>query len=364
MAKSSRKKDFRKAQEAEIEQKEYEDAHGIKRKVKYGYSDGLSLKTIKTMKIVLLVAGVAAYFLYSVLLMPIVLVYGLLYFSVRQKERNMNYGMRKELWVKLPKFDSIVALVIVIVTVSMVGLSALSMRSRSSTFTGKSEAQVYQILVNRGASVSDAEERAKEMVENGMTLTTSERYMYQSGTLLTGYRELFQSKYKAASSFGRVMIRRPSGAPPSGGSGGGNVMKIKRPDGSVHTSSGASPNFFGSAGFRMNPMVMASITRVLTTTNYILLVIMVAGGIYVAVSKKKETENKKKEVKVRTETTERMETMKIKTVKQYTDARTGKVYYVDDIRVVTLERGEEICRKGYAVEFVSKTDKYKNRKTR
>lgn len=362
MAKRSRKQERREAKAVEIEQKEYEDAHGIKRKVKYGYSDGMSLKTIRIIKIVLLVAGLVSFFLYSVLLLPIVLLYGLLYFFMRQKERNMNYGMRKELWVKLPKFDCTIALIIVIVTFCMVGLSAISTRNRNSVFAGKNEAQVYQILVTRGTSSGDAEERAKDMVKNGMTLTTWERYMYQAGSLLTGHRELFQSKYQSASSFGRMVVRKPSDGMPSSGSGGG-VMKIKRPDGSVQTSSGRPPNFARGAGFGMNPMMMASITQVLTTSNMILLLIMVAGGGFIVLRKKQEKEDDRKEVKAKSiEPVESVEAMKIKTIKQYTDIRTGQLYMVDDIRTVTQERGNEICSKGYAVEFISKAEKYKSKK--
>lgn len=357
-----RKQQQRAAKEAIITQKECEDDQGIKRKVKYGYNDGLSLNTIRITKIILLVGGVLSYFLYSVLLFPIVLVYGLLYFSVRQKERNLNYGLRKELWVKLPKFDSLIAIIIIVCTVSMVGLSAMSSGNRTSVFAGKNELQVYQMLKSQSSSGTDEElrERATEMVKNGMTLTTWEKYMYQAGTLLTGQRELFQSKYQAAtSSFGGRAVFR-SGSRPSVGPPGGGTMKIKRPDGSSQTFSGGPPGGFPRGrSMGMNPMMMAQITQILTTVNIILLVLTMSGGAFIAISKKgrEEEQIKKKDapVKIALPTYEG-ETMRIKTIKPYTDAITGEKSEVGDIRTVTRDRAEKIIGARYAIEFVSKSD--------
>lgn len=348
MAKKSKKQIERKiALKEEIARKEYEDDKGIKRRQKYGYSDGLSLKTIRIIKIVLLVAGVLSYFLYSVLLLPIVFVYGLLYFSIRKKERNMNYGMRKELWIKLTKFDSIIALIIVVTAVSMTGLSMMTMGTGNSTFAGKGKEQIVYMLQVSG--VSDAEERAESIMERGMHLTSGQRSMYQALTLLTGQRELFQTKYSGSTSFGGGMSggSRPSGRPPA---------NFTRPDGGSQSFSPPSGvRIVSRGGMSMGTIrLTATMSQMFSTVNLVLLIIVMAGGAYVVLRKQKDDQEQPKQIIVRKEIKEDTEMMRIKTIKFYTDKYTGEKYEVNSIRTVTRERGEVICENGYAREYSSK----------
>jgi len=174
--------------------------------------------------------------------------------------------------------------------------------------------------------------------------------MYQAGSLLTGYRELFQSKYDNASGFGA--IRRPSGGVgrPSGG-----AMKIKRPDGSMRSFSGGPPNFSRRASMGINPMMLMSVTQIFKTVNYILLLIIVGGGAFVVMKSQKEKDTKPKTATIRVEAQEQ-EFIKIKTIKEYIDKRNGKVYEVGDIRTVEKNWGKELCNAGCAIEFISKTE--------
>lgn len=284
MAKKKKKLQQRNEREAVIAQKEHEDNHGIKRRIRSGYNDGMSLQTLNKIKIILLFCLPLAYFLYSVLLLPIIVLYGLTYFVVRRHERNLNYGLRKDLWISLPKFDGIIALVLVVIVGAIMGLSALTTGTQNSMFTGKSEAQIYAILEARGMNSSQAQSMAERIADSSMTLTNTERLLIQAGTMLTGQRVLFETKNENTMRVGgAVRMQRPQG---SGGGSGEKVIIRRPPDGGVARPTGSSGGSFNSM------MVLSQINNIFSTVNVVLLLVVFAGGLFAALStnKHKKTE--------------------------------------------------------------------------
>ncbi|MCL2631046.1 MAG: hypothetical protein FWD49_05960, partial [Firmicutes bacterium] len=174
----------RAVREAERVQKELEDTKGFRRQNGSGYNDGFSIGKIKAFKLILLALMPIAFFLYSVLLLPIALLYGILYFPVKRKERDMNYGLKKEFQKSIPKMDSAVALSVVAIVLCLVSISAMTTGTQSSVYAGKSEAQIYEILLNGDMHPLLAEREATRIANSGTSLTRGEKFMFQSLTLL------------------------------------------------------------------------------------------------------------------------------------------------------------------------------------
>jgi len=254
---------------------------------------------------VLLVAMPISFFLYSVLLFPLVLIYGLLYFPIKKEERKLNYGLRKDLHISLPKFDSAIALAVIVVITSIVGISMLTSGTAQSQFAGKNEAQIYQILTSQGMSSSTAQTRAKEIIANGETMTKWDKAVLQSATLLTGDRVLFMSRNENATNLGgaNVVKRAPQTNNNSGGGGGGGnnnnngdqqTLKIKNPDGSTETHQGTrdeldkiAAQWHKNNGLGNVPL-MQTLTQTFKTISIIMLVVVFAGGIFIVLWKKEE----------------------------------------------------------------------------
>jgi hypothetical protein len=269
------------------EQKEYEDANGIKRRISSGYSDGLSIKTVRKIKIFLLVCLPLAYFLYSVLLLPIVILYGLTYLPIKSKERNLNYGVREELRVSLPKFDSVIALILVVVVGALIGISSLTTSEQNSMFAGKSKAQIYAVLEARGMGKNQAENMAERIANSSASMTAAEKLLTQAGTLLTGQREFFVTKNSDMLGLGggRKMFtgQRPDGGNGSPSSGAGGKQIFTRPPG------GARPGGFPQGGFgKVN--ISKSLNEVLAIIDLVLLLTIFAGGVYsvIAINKHRQ----------------------------------------------------------------------------
>ena len=289
----------------EYEEKLDQDDQGILRRKKSGYSDGwFSTKSIRIIKIVLLVAMPISFFLYSVLLLPLVLIYGLLYFPIKKEERKLNYGLRKDLHISIPKFDSIIALAVIITITSIVGISMLTSGASQSQFAGRNEAQIYQILTSQGMSSSTAQTRAKEIIANGETMTNWDKAVLQSATLLTGDRVLFMTRNEHATNLGgRAPVKRaPQTNNNSGGGGNSNnngdqqTLKIKNPDGSTETHQGTRDELdkIASQWHKNNGMgnvpLMQSVTQIFKIISILMLIVVFAGGIFIVTWQKEEKE--------------------------------------------------------------------------
>jgi len=289
----------------EYEEKLDQDDQGVLRRRRSGYNDGwFSTKSIRTIKIVLLVAMPISFFLYSLLLFPIVLIYGLMYFPTKTQERKLNRGLRKDLWITLPKFDSAIAFAVIIAITSIVGISMLTGGTSQSQFAGKNELQIYQILTSQGMSTGTAQSRAKEIIANGETMTRWDKVVLQSATLLTGHRELFVTKNENAMNLGgaNVVKKTPQTNNNSGGGGQSNnnnngeqqTLKIKNPDGSTQTHQGTRDELdkIASQWHKNNGLsnvpLMQTLTQTFKTISIIMLILTFCGGIFVVLWKKDE----------------------------------------------------------------------------
>ena len=290
----------------EYEEKLDQDEQGVLRRRRSGYNDGwFSTKSIRIIKIALLVAMPISFFLYSPLLFPLVLIYGLLYFPIKTQERKLNRGLRKDLWITLPKFDSVIAFAAIITITSIVGISMLTSGASQSQFAGKNEAQIYQILTSQGMNSGTAQTRAKEIIANGETMTRWDKVVLQSATLLTGHRELFATKNESVMNLGgaNVVKRAPQTNNNSGGGGGQSnnnnnsgqqTLKIKNPDGSVETHQGTrdeldkiAAQWHKNNGLGNVPL-MQTLTQTFKTISIIMLVVVFAGGVFIVLWKKEE----------------------------------------------------------------------------
>jgi len=290
----------------QYEEKLDQDNKGILRRQKSGYADSwFSLKTIRYIKIALLVLAPISFFLYSVLLLPIVLIYALLYFPIKAHERKLNYGLRKDLHVTLPKFDSAIGLAIIVAVMSVVGVAMLTGGTTQSQFAGRNEAQIYQLLTSQGMSSNQAQTRASEIIANGDTMTRWDKALLQSSTLLTGQRVLFVGRNENATNLGgNAPVRRqePNNNNQGGGQqGGGNQnqdgqqnLVIRNPDGSVERHQGTRDELENIANQwrRRNGMesvpLMQALTQTFKVITIILLLTVLASGTYIVLNKKEE----------------------------------------------------------------------------
>jgi hypothetical protein len=275
---------------AEIDKRLEQEANGTLPKMQIGYKEGLSRHTVMVMKGFLLLAGLVSFFAYSVLLLPIVFLYGLLYISVVKQEKAANYGLRKELHIKYIKFDSLIALGIIIMAIAVVGISYIANGTTESMYAGKTEAQIYQMLEVKGER--NPEMRAKMIANSGQTMTKEERIMYQVLTLMTGRRELGQNVDNGMTNFGGGTFKRPAGGthtmpdgtempnwtPPE------NFEGIREENGSFKKWDGAGRGgrMMGKPGMNLSDLPLDdAITQIFKIISMSLMGILVCGGILV-----------------------------------------------------------------------------------
>jgi len=313
MAKTNWKKiNEREKRKVELEQRFEEESQEIasSRRKSGGYDkDGwFTHKRLRFCKIVLLASMLPVFFLYSVLLLPIVALYGLLYFASRGVEKRQNAGLRKDLWVKVPKFDTAIALGLVIMLTCVVGLSVLSTGTEPSMYAGRSETQIYSMLREDGMSSHQAQERTERIMSSGMHLSPMQRAGLQLLTLQTGQRELFQTVNDFSTtpaSGGNVVVRPPS----QGGSGqggnqipeaGGNLV-IRNPDGSRQQHTGSREELERIAAQHRartgnalgNVPLAQSIGQSFRVISMIMLIVVLFGGVILTTQKNKAEENSK-----------------------------------------------------------------------
>jgi len=138
-----------------LQRMEYEDDQGISRKKQVRM---LSLKHFKIIKLVLICLLPVVYFLYSPLLLVVALCYCALYFIARDIEKKTNGKLKKEYRITVPKFDSVVAFIAIVITLAGVILSLTTTTMRGSMFSGKSDSQIAAEMEERGMSSSQVEQ--------------------------------------------------------------------------------------------------------------------------------------------------------------------------------------------------------------
>lgn len=182
-----------------IHRMEVEDDLGIKRGTKKSLV--VPNKVYILIKIILIAAIPVVYFICSPLLVVVVLAYFGLIVITNNIEKNYNLGLKKELHIHLPKTDSLLCLLLVLITVVGVVVSSVSMTQRSSMFEGFDDSQLEDVIDEGDFSSADFV---------WMQIWTKTK---DFGTLMTGTRYFFQEQR----GFGGPGGEPPEGfSPPSG----------------------------------------------------------------------------------------------------------------------------------------------------
>ena len=184
-----------------IHRMEVEDDLGIKRGAKKRFV--VPNKVYILIKIILIAAIPVVYFLCSPLLIVVVLAYFGLIVITNNIERNYNLGLKKELHIHLPKTDSLLCLLLVLITVVGVVVSSVSMTQRSSMFEGFDDSQLEDVIDEGDFSSADFV---------WMQIWTKTK---DFGTLMTGTRYFFQEQ-RGFGGFGGFGEPPEGFTPPSG----------------------------------------------------------------------------------------------------------------------------------------------------
>ena len=162
-----------------IHRMEIEDDLGIKRTTKKKFV--LPIKVYKIIKLCLIIAIPVVYFLCSPLLILIMLAYIGLLVVTHSIEKEYNKGLKKDLRTALPKTDSILCILVVIIAVVCVAVSSFSTTQRVSPFEGMTETEIEETI---DLPKFDKGDMVWRKIENGIknvaTLSTGTRYLFQS----------------------------------------------------------------------------------------------------------------------------------------------------------------------------------------
>ncbi len=186
---------------------EIEDDNCIQKKKKTGFR--ISMKTYRTMKLSLIVAIPVVYFLYSGLLLFVFAALAATLILTNVKEKEFNKGLKKELQSSLPKGDSLLAILVIAISVVSMIFSVSTSSQKKSMFHGFDETQIEE-------TVKDFEFDKGDMI--WMQIKTQLRNL---GNLSTGERVLFQE----ARRFGMM----GKGMPPDGGEGNTDMQEERKP---------------------------------------------------------------------------------------------------------------------------------------
>lgn len=186
----------------------YQDANGIIRSQKKAMHIPIGLYTF--IKIALIAAIPMVYFLYSPLLLVVVIAYIALLILTCLIEKEQNDGLRKDLRIHLSKTDSFLCVLLIIIAVVGCVIGSFSMGQRKSMFEGIDQSQIGQSLQEFDFSSSKLK---TQQVENKI-----KEFM----SLMTGTRRLFV----AEKTFGRF-----SGGGKFGGMGSMGGSGMKPPEG-------------------------------------------------------------------------------------------------------------------------------------
>ena len=162
-----------------IHRMEIEDDLGIKRTKKKKFV--LPIKVYKIIKLCLIIAIPVVYFLCSPLLILVMLAYIGLLIVTHSIEKEYNKGLKKDLRTALPKTDSILCILVVVIAVVCVAVSSFSTTQRGSPFEGMTETEIEETI---DLPKFDKGDMVWRKIENGIknvaTLSTGTRYLFQS----------------------------------------------------------------------------------------------------------------------------------------------------------------------------------------
>ena len=177
---------------------EIEDDLGIKRGAKKRMVVPNHIYII--IKICLIAAIPAVYFICSPLLVVVILAYFGLIVITNNIEKNFNLGLKKDLHIHLPKTDSLLCLLLVLLTIVGVVVSSVSMTQRKSMFEGFDDFELEDVIDKGDFSSADFV---------WMQIWTKTK---DFGTLITGTRYFFVEQR----GFGGGFNGGSGGEPPEG----------------------------------------------------------------------------------------------------------------------------------------------------
>jgi len=205
-----------------IHKMEVEDDLGILRKKTHKV---MSLKTFKIIKIVLIALLPLAYFIYSPLMLPLAICYFLLYFIALSIEKNANRNLKKEFYISIPKFDSVLSLIAVIITVAGVFLGMFTTTMKGGMFEDKTDEEIRTEMEERGLDDTQIDQMIERMQSREAGSGKTTMVIKNAFTMLSGERVFFSSTETE-----KDMGARPQGMM-QGGSGDGEFTP---PDGAIN----------------------------------------------------------------------------------------------------------------------------------
>lgn len=238
MATSSNKK--------KIQIKEFQDAHGISRK---HTGEEFPPNLFIILKLALIVLIPIVYFVYSPALIFLMVMYACLFFVARLAENSLNKGVVRSNHIKLPKFDSAIALLVIVIAVFGTFLAGTA-KTKEGTFDRMNNTQIEGFMKDKNFDF--------EAMQKQATWSKFKAKLINMGSLLTGERNVFSSLFDSSKdtqfNFGTMkppddfisdkkdlqdIIGSGDFTPPEGGfPGGGNF-----PGGKGGFNKNGSPNF-------------------------------------------------------------------------------------------------------------------------
>ncbi len=183
---------------------EIEDDNCIQKKKKTGFR--ISMKTYRIIKLALVIAIPVAYFVYSQLLFFVFAALGATVVFTNVKEKEFNKGLKKELRSSLPKGDSLLAILVIVISVVSIIFSVSASSQRKSMFQGFNETEIEE-------SIQDFD---FEFDKSDMVWREIKNQLRSLGNLSTGERVFFEEARRFGMMGGGMP---PDGAEPPAGMG-------------------------------------------------------------------------------------------------------------------------------------------------
>lgn len=167
------------AKKKRIQIMEEQDAKGISRK-KWKFTISPTLFII--IKLILIILIPIVYFVYSPLLILVMIAYVSLFFLARFAEHSLNKSVIRANHIHIMKFDSFIALLVIIIAFAG-SFSSINNKNKQSAFGGFNSTQVSEMLGNksvRNIKKSNKTSQVQTYFTNFFTLLTGERNVFES----------------------------------------------------------------------------------------------------------------------------------------------------------------------------------------
>ncbi len=159
---------------------EIEDENCIQTEKKRGFS--LSMRTYRRVKLGFIIAIPVVYFLYSGLLFWVFFALAATLVWTYKKEKALNRGLKKELRSSLPKGDSLLAILVILLSVVSIVFSVSASSQRKSAFQGFDQAKIEETVKNFDFDFDKSDmvwREIKNQLRNLGNLSTGERVFFQ-----------------------------------------------------------------------------------------------------------------------------------------------------------------------------------------